>query len=93
MLPNWFWTPGPILVIPRPMTASELRDLIVRLLAKDNGGGTMRWRKVLGDLKVYPRSTHAHCNWDARPIGANADVALVERAVDSARLKHPFVTD
>lgn len=75
------------------MTASELRDLIVRLLAKENGGGTLRWRKVLGELKVYPRSTHAHCNWDARPSGSAGDVAAIESAVDRVRLQHPFVDD
>ena len=73
------------------MTACELRDLILRQLAKENGGGTVRWRKVLGNLKVYPRSTHAHCNWDARPSGPAADVAKVELAIDHLRLRHPFV--
>ncbi len=74
-------------------TAIELRDLILRQLVKENGSGTVRWRGVLGDLKVYPRSTHAHCNWDARPSGPAADVAAVERTVDRVRLKHPFVSD
>lgn len=75
------------------MTSSELRDTIIRLLAKENGGGTIRWRRVLGDLKVYPRSTHAHCNWDARPNGPAVDIALAENAVDRVRLRHPFVEE
>lgn len=75
------------------MTATELRDLIVRRLVRENGGGTVRWRKVLGELRVYSRATHAHCNWDARPSGASGDVALVEQAVDQLRLRHPFVAD
>lgn len=73
------------------MTASELRDLILQKLAKENGGGTLRWRKVLGDIKVYPRTTHAHCNWDARPSGSVRDVSLVESAIDRTRLRYPFV--
>ena len=75
------------------MTATELRDLIIRLLVRENGGGTLRWRNVLGQLRVYPRDTHAHCNWDARPSGASGDVALVEQAVDQLRLQYPFVVE
>ena len=75
------------------MTVVELRDLIVRRLVRDNGGGTVRWRKVLGELRVYSRTTHAHCNWDARPSGISSDVALVEQAVDQVRSHHPFVAD
>jgi len=75
------------------MTAAELRDLIIRRLVRENGGGTVRWRNVLGELRVYSRDTHAHCNWDARPSGASRDVALVERAVDQLRLQHPFVAE
>lgn len=81
------------MAIWRGMTATELRDLIVRRLVRENGGGTLRWRKVLGELRVYSRDTHAHCNWDARPAGLSADVALVEQAVDQLRLHHPFVAE
>lgn len=73
------------------MKAAELRDLIVRHLARANGGGTIRWRKALGELKVYSLSTHAHCNWDVRPTGTAHEMDQVERAVDALRLKHPFV--
>ena len=73
------------------MTAPELGDLIVRQLAKDNGGGTIRWRRALGELKVYSLSTHAHCSWDVRPAGSAYEMALIERAVDAIRLNHPYV--
>ncbi|MFW2830770.1 hypothetical protein [Sphingomonas sp. ID0503] len=73
------------------MIASELKDLIIRKLAKENGGGLARWRQILGELKVYPRSTHAHCNWDVRPSGAQCDVVIAERAIDAVRVSHPFV--
>jgi len=73
------------------MTAAELRDLIVRHLAKANDGGTTRWRRAIGDLKVYPTATHSHCNWDVRPSGTAFELAQVERAVDVVRVRHPFV--
>ena len=73
------------------MTASELKDLIIRKLAKENGGGLARWRQTLGDLRVYPLSTHTHCNWGARPSGARRDVVIAERAIDAVRVSHPFV--
>jgi len=75
------------------MTAAELRDLIVRNLAKANGGGTTRWRRAMGDPKVYSTATHSHCNWDVRPSGTAFEMAQVERAVDEVRINHPFVDD
>lgn len=73
------------------MTGSELRDLLVRDLAKAHGGGTARWRKIVGAVKVYSRATHAHCNWDIRPAGAAHEIAIVERASDAVRGRHPYV--
>ncbi|MDO6415106.1 hypothetical protein Q4F19_12010 [Sphingomonas sp. BIUV-7] len=73
------------------MTGSELRDVIVRHLAKSKGGGTVRWRAAIGELKVYSLSTHGHCNWDVRPAGTTYEMAEIERAVDVLRLAHPFV--
>lgn len=75
------------------MKTTELRDLIIRQAARDNGGGMVRWRKTLGELRVYPRTTHAHCNWDARPVGPPGDVAAIETIVDRVRLQHPFVEE
>lgn len=75
------------------MTATDLRDLIVRRLVREKGGSTLRWRTVLGEIRVYSRITHAHCNWDARPSGTIGDVTLVEQAVDYVRLHHPFVAE
>jgi hypothetical protein len=73
------------------MTALELRDLIVRHLIRDHGGGTVDWRRVIGELRVYSRETHPHCNWDVRPIGRAPAVEAVERVADRVRLVHPFV--
>lgn len=73
------------------MTGSELRDLLIREIARNHGGGTARWRKVAGAVKIYSRDTHPHCNWDLRPAGAAHEVAVVERAVDTLRARHPFV--
>jgi hypothetical protein len=75
------------------MTASELRDLLVRNLVRANGGGITRWRRIVGHVKVYPRSTHAHCNWDIAPAGTITDVATAERAIDVIRPVHPFVDE
>jgi hypothetical protein len=75
------------------MTASDLRDLLIRNIVRANGGGITRWRKVVGHVKVYSRSTHAHCNWDFVPSGPVADVAIAERAIDAIRSLHPFVEE
>jgi hypothetical protein len=73
------------------MKAIELRDLIVRNLARAHGGGTTRWRQSVGELKVYSLETHSHCNWDVRPTGSALEMSRVERAVDDVRVKHPYV--
>ena len=73
------------------MLAYELRDQIVRHLVRQHGGSTMRWRKALGQLRVYSLATHGHCNWDAAPSGSVGDVARIERALDDLRLRYPYV--
>jgi hypothetical protein len=73
------------------MTGTELRDLLVREIARTHGGGAQRWRKVAGTIKVYSRDTHAHCNWEARPTGTAFEIAVVERASDGLRARYPFV--
>jgi hypothetical protein len=73
------------------MTAADIRDLIIRQLVRAQGGGTARWRGALGELKVYPLETHAHCNWDVRPSGSAFEMAQVERAADVVRARYPFV--
>lgn len=75
------------------MLASDLRDILIREIVKARGGGITRWRKAVGQLKVYSRSTHAHCNWEARPVGTVAEIAVIERAVDDIRLLYPYVDE
>jgi hypothetical protein len=73
------------------MTASDLRDLLVRDIVRAQGGSAARWRKAIGLPKIYPIATHAHCNWEVRPSGSAHDIAIVERAADAVRARHPFV--
>jgi hypothetical protein len=75
------------------MTAADLRDILARDLTKANGGSAARWRRAIGEVKVYPRSTHAHCNWELRPIGSATIVDHVERAADAIRAARPFVDE
>jgi hypothetical protein len=72
------------------MTGSELRDLLIRDLARSHGGGAARWSKIIGAVKIYSRNTHAHCNWDIRPAGAVHEIAIIERASDALRARYPF---
>lgn len=73
------------------MTGSELRDMLIREIAKASGGGTTRWRKVVSRVKVYPRATHAHCNWEIIAAGSSSDIAVAEKMADRMRPIHPFV--
>ena len=73
------------------MTASELRELLVAGLARSAGGGRQRWRQAVAEVRLYPLSTHPHCNWEVRAAGSMAEIALVERAADRLRADHPHV--
>lgn len=73
------------------MTAGELQNLIVTLLVKAHGGTRQQWRRAIGDVRVYPVSTHPHCNWDIRSSGTVAEMAAIERLLDTVRLERPHV--
>ena len=73
------------------MTTTELRNVLVSMLAAGRGGGRARWRKAVADIKIYPMDTHPHCNWEVRAAGTTNEIAAVERAVDRMRDDHPFV--
>jgi hypothetical protein len=74
------------------MTASDLRDLFVITLTRRFGGNRRRWRLVIGDVKLYSRDTHPHCNWAVNPSGGAREVEAVEQVADDLRDQHPIVT-
>jgi len=74
------------------MTASDLHELIVRMLARKSGGSARRWRMAVGPIYIHDMRTHAHCNWSVRPSGAIDEVAAIETLLDSMRPDHPMVT-
>ncbi len=73
------------------MTAYDIREKLVRALVRTHGGPLMRWRTVVGEIRVYPLSTHPHCNWRADPSGSVREVELVERTIDLLIAQHPIV--
>ncbi|WBO20794.1 hypothetical protein [Sphingomonas abietis] len=75
------------------MTGPELRDTLIREIVKTYGGSGARWRQAVGQIKVYSRATHAHCNWDVRATGSPRQIEIVESAVDAMRTTLPFVEE
>ena len=73
------------------MTAADIQDLFVTTLARESGTSRRRWRIVVGDVRVYSRATHPHCNWAVHPAGSVAEVAVVERIADDLRARHPII--
>ena len=74
------------------MTSSELTNLILSRLVRMEGGTRQRWRRALGEMRIYSIATHPHCNWDVRPTGSSAEHAAIERMLDWAREAHPQVS-
>jgi hypothetical protein len=73
------------------MTAYDVRELLVRTIVRKHGGQLMRWRTVIGEIRVYPLSTHPHCNWRVDPSGTVREVEVVERIIDAVSAQHPLV--
>jgi hypothetical protein len=73
------------------MTASDLEQLLIARLTRENGGTTQTWRRALGQVIVRDPRTHSHCNWDVRPSGTDAQRAAIERLLDDVRLEHSIV--
>jgi hypothetical protein len=74
------------------MTAYDVRELLVRMVMRKHGGPLMRWRTVVGEIRVYPLSTHPHCNWRADPSGSVREVEAAERIIDQVSAQHPIVS-
>lgn len=74
------------------MTAYDVRELLVRMVMRKHGGPLMRWRTVVGEIRVYPLNTHPHCNWRADPSGSVREVEAAERIIDQVSAQHPIVS-
>ena len=75
------------------MVASELEMLLVSQLVREVGGTAQSWRKAVGTVIVRDRKTHAHCNWELRPGGTQAQRAAIELLLDDIRLRYPLVAE
>lgn len=73
------------------MLPADLRDLFLTLLTRRHGGSRRRWRMVVGEVKLYSRATHPHCNWSISPSGTAGENAAVEAVSDELRAAHPLV--
>lgn len=73
------------------MTDFDLEQLLIARLIRERGGTTQTWRRALGKVIVRDTATHAHCNWDVRLSGSDAQRAAIERLLDDVRLEHSIV--
>ncbi len=46
---------------------------------------------VIGEVKIYSRATHPHCNWAITPSGSAGENSAVEAVADDLRSAHPIV--
>ena len=73
------------------MTASDLEELLIARLVRERGGTSQTWQRAIGKVIVRDTGTHAHCNWDVRLSGTDAQRAAIERLLDDVRLEHPIL--
>lgn len=74
------------------MIASDLEDLIVRLLVRQTGTSRRNWQLAIGSVRLHDPYTHPHCNWSLAPSGSTREIELIEDLLDRLRLEHPIVT-
>lgn len=74
------------------MTGSDLQQLIVTKLVQTRGGTRQRWRRAVGEVRVYSLATHPHCNWDVRASGSPSDIDAVDEVVDALCERHAHVS-
>jgi len=74
------------------MTAAELRDLFLTTLTRQFGGNRRRWRIAIGEVRVYSRETHPHCNWAVNPSGSAGENSAIEAVSDELRARHPIIS-
>lgn len=73
------------------MTASDLEQILIARLIRENGGTAQTWRRALGGIIVRDAKTHPHCNWDVRLSGIATQRDAIERILDEVRLQHSIV--
>lgn len=73
------------------MIASDLEMLLVARLVRERGGTAQTWRRAVGRVIVRDANTHAHCNWEVRPSGSEAQRVAIENLLDEVRLRHSIV--
>lgn len=75
------------------MTASQIQDLILRALVREQGGNLRRWRIALGPVRVLDMARHPHCNWAVTPMGSSPENHAIETLLDRIRAEHPIVEE
>ena len=75
------------------MTSAQLVDLLIARLVRDHGGPKQHWRKLVGPVRIYDSSTHAHCNWTIDPTGTHTEIRRIEALLDDLRMRHPVITN
>ncbi len=73
------------------MTTTELRELMVEMLAGAVGGEPPRWRKCVGDVTWHPLSMGSKSNWTINPTGDVGENRTIEKAETILRSEHPYV--
>lgn len=73
------------------MDAADIEELLIGRLIRERGGTSQTWQRALGKVIVRDMGTHAHCNWDVRVSGTDAQRAAIERLLDDVRLEHPIL--
>ena len=73
------------------MSADELRQLLVQVIAGVAGGTKAQWSKALGPVERLPTWLHVRHNWRVACRGTDEQRDIMERAIEVVRAEHPYI--
>lgn len=75
------------------MKPTEIRDLIVHLLAGATGKPEKHWQEVVGEIEALPLAFIVKGNWRVSQKGSAEDIRAAGAAVEFVRKEHPYVAE
>jgi hypothetical protein len=73
-------------------TPTELRAILVILVAGATDTRTSKWEKLVGEVELLSLAFHPGRNWRIALSGAGEDQKVLTAAVELLQREHPYVT-
>jgi hypothetical protein len=76
---------------PPPLSPTELRALLVTIIAGATDGDEARWEKLVGPVDRLNIVFNIHSNWSVKVAGTKEECRVINRAIEIVRGEEPYV--